>query len=76
MDRQDGETLWEVFHAQLSQEDVARYDELLDLHRNGTLTDKQQIALEQLRFAADHHMLRKAQAAVLLRWRGHTVPLK
>jgi len=76
MDRQDDETLWEVFRAQLPQEDVTRYDELLDLHREGTLTESQQIELERLRFAADRHMLRKAQAAVLLRWRGHTVPLK
>lgn len=75
MDRQDDETLWDVFHAQLSQEDVTRYDELLDLHQQGILTESQQMELERLRIAADRHMLRKAQAAVLLRWRGHTVPM-
>lgn len=76
MDRQDDETLWGIFHAQLPQEAMTRYDELLDLHRQGTLTEVEQLELERLRVAADRHMLCKAQAAVLLRWRGHTVPLK
>jgi hypothetical protein len=76
MDRQDDEALWSVFHAQLRPEDVTHYDELLDLHRQGTLTESQQIELERLRVDADRHMLCKAQAAVLLRWRGHTIPLK
>ncbi len=76
MDRQNDEALWDVFHTQLSQEDVTQYDELLEHHQQGVLTEGQQLELERLRVAADRHMLRKAQAAVLLRWRGHTVPLK
>lgn len=76
MDRQDDETLWDAFHATLPQDDITRYDELLELNQRGVLTEGQQMELERLRAAADRHMLRKAQASVLLRWRGHTVPLK
>lgn len=76
LDRQDDEALWAVFHARLPDETVERYGLLLDLHRQGALDESQQLELERLRSGADRHMLRKAQAAVLLRWRGHTVPLK
>jgi hypothetical protein len=56
-----------------SDEDLDRYDELLDRNAAGLLSGSEQLELEQLRQDNDRFMLRKAQAAVLLRWRGHSV---
>ncbi len=56
-----------------SEDDLDRYDELLDRNAAGILSESERSELEQLRQDADRFMLRKAQAAVLLRWRGHDV---
>jgi hypothetical protein len=47
-----------------------RYDELLDLNAAGALSGADREELRQLRQESERFMLRKAQAAVLLRWRG------
>ncbi len=54
---------------------MERYNILLDRNQEGTLTDAERAELAVLRTEADCFMLRKAQAAALLRWRGHYVPL-
>lgn len=54
---------------------MERYNILLDRNQEGTLTDAERAELTALRTEADCFMLRKAQAAALLRWRGHNVPL-
>jgi len=41
---------------------------------DGAISDTETRALAALRTEADRAMLRKAQAAALLRWRGHPVP--
>ena len=53
--------------------DFDRYDELLDLKADRLLTPTETQELEQLRKESDLFMLRKAQAAVLLKWRGYSV---
>jgi NADP-dependent 3-hydroxy acid dehydrogenase YdfG len=50
-----------------------RYDELLDLNAAGALSGADREELRQLRQESERFMLRKAQAAVLLRWRGFQV---
>jgi hypothetical protein len=55
------------------RENLDRYDELLDRNSAGVLSTAERSELEQLRQESDRFMLRKAQAAVLLRWRGHAV---
>ena len=53
--------------------DFDRYDELLDLKADRLLLSVETEELERLRKESDIFMLRKAQAAVLLKWRGYSV---
>ena len=53
---------------------MVRYQELLGKNANDTLSDAERAELTRLRTAADRFMLRKVQAAALLRWRGHHIP--
>lgn len=74
LDRLDDATLWKIALGRKLAAELIRYDELLDLNREGILTDAERLELTDLRTEADRFMLRKAQAAALLRWRGHQVP--
>jgi hypothetical protein len=47
---------------------------LLDKNSDGTLTTMVRRELESLRKEGDRLMLRKAHAAVILKWRGHRIP--
>lgn len=57
-----------------TEADTVRLQELLDKNANDQMTATERTELMQLRSEADHLMLRKAHAAALLRWRGHTIP--
>lgn len=74
LDRLEDEALWKIATARKTVEDMTRYNELLDRNQNGTLSQAEQLELIELRSQADRFMLRKAQAAALLHWRGHHVP--
>jgi hypothetical protein len=63
--------LQELVSAQKAELELERYDELLELNANGNLSPVEQAELQVLRKAAECFMLRKAQAAVLLQWRGY-----
>jgi hypothetical protein len=52
----------------------AQYTALLDKERAGTLTPAEKATLEALYQNANSHMLRKAYANALLKWRGHPLP--
>lgn len=52
----------------------AEYTALLDKERAGTLTPAEKATLEALYQDANGHMLRKAYANALLKWRGHPLP--
>lgn len=73
LDRLDDGALWRIArsHAVVNMD---RFQELLDRHTSGTLNLAEQNELEALQHEADRLMLRKAHAAALLRWRGHTLP--
>ena len=75
LDRLDDQSLWRIARRTQLEQDWTRYQELLDRNAEGIITAVERIDLEQLRTEADRFMLRKAHAAALLRWRGHTVPL-
>ena len=75
LDRLDDGTLWQIARSQKPETDFERYDELLDRHQNAGLTDAEKAELAALRQVVDRFMLCKAQAAVLLRWRGHSLML-
>ena len=73
LDGLSDDALMTVAAARKSEENLDRYDELLDRNAAGMLSMAERSELEQLRQEDDRFMLRKAQAAVLLRWRGHSV---
>jgi hypothetical protein len=72
--RLDDAALWGIALDRKLATEMTRYDELLDRNREGVLTAAERSELLSLRTEADRFMLRKAQAAALLRWRGHQVP--
>lgn len=74
LDRLDDHTLWQIARSHKTRAEMERYDELLEQNQEQTLTEAEQLELMGLRQEVDRLMLCKAQAAVLLRWRGHQVP--
>jgi len=74
LDRLEDEALWKVATGHKTEEEMARYFELLERNKEHTLTSAEQVKLVELRTQADLFMLRKAHAAALLHWRGHRVP--
>ena len=73
MDKLDDDSLWKIARSRKSEEAMERYDLLLGRNQAGALTEAERLALTALREDSDRFMLRKAQAVVLLRWRGHEV---
>jgi hypothetical protein len=73
LDGLSDEELMDIAASRKSDDDFDRYDELLEQNSAGLLSVAERSELEQLRQESDRFMLRKAQAAVLLRWRGHSV---
>ncbi len=74
LDRLDDETLWGIARHFQSEENMGRYEELLDKNANQNISTQEREELSQLRHEADRWMLEKAQAVALLRWRGHAIP--
>jgi hypothetical protein len=74
VEKLDEDTLWQVAQAVWSPKQSARYTELLDKERAGTITQSEKATLEKLYQEANSHMLRKAYANALLKWRGHQLP--
>lgn len=75
LDRLDDNALWQIARSRKTPDEMERYDELLVRNREGTLSDSERLELSALRQDAERFMLCKAQAAVLLRWRGYQVPV-
>jgi len=74
LDKLDDNTLWQIFHGQKTAADMEEYNNLLEKNSSGTLTETERLNLISFRHEADLFMLSKAQAAVLLRWRGYSLP--
>lgn len=74
LDKLDDNTLWQIVRSRKTFAEMERYNILLENNSNGMLTEAERQELTVLRQEADLFMLRKAQAAVLLRWRGHSMP--
>lgn len=72
----DDEALWRVAEARLSPEKQRRYSRLLRRAGEGSLTARDEEALEALGDEARRLTLRKAQAYVLLKWRGYRIPTR
>lgn len=66
--------LRQLGYSQLSETHQKRHLELLDKNTANTLTPQERQELRDLREAADRHMLKKAYAWAILRWRGCPTP--
>jgi hypothetical protein len=55
--------------------EMTQYEALLQKNHDHTLSDTERTELTTLRVEGDQFMLCKAQAAAILRWRGHTQQL-
>ena len=65
------EELWVIAHSQMSDEQLALYDDLLHDNRIGNISDARAKQLASLGEEADLLMVRKSEALVLLHSRGH-----
>ena len=74
LDKLDDNSLWQIVRSRKTAEQIEQYNFLLEQNSSGNITDAEQLELIKLRYEADRFMLCKAQAAVLLRWRGHHLP--
>lgn len=74
LDRLDDDALWSIARSRQTEHDLVRYTVLLEKNAAGALTLAERAELKTLRTEADRFMLRKAQAAAILRWRGHLLP--
>ncbi|MBD1896815.1 hypothetical protein H6F50_07800 [Coleofasciculus sp. FACHB-712] len=74
LDKLDDKTLWQIVNSRKTAVEMERYNTLLEGNSSGTLIEGERLELMALRHEADLFMLKKAHAAVLLRWRGHRVP--
>lgn len=74
LDRMTDDALWRVARSRHSADEATRMQVLLDGQASASLTSDEKSELESMLFQADLTMLRKAHAAALLRWRGHTIP--
>jgi len=74
LDRLDNESLWAIAHGQLSDPNPEQLEILVESPTDSVDSENQE-QLDALQMESDRFMLRKAQAAVILRWRGCHVPL-
>lgn len=74
LDRLNDDALWQIARSRQTEDDMVRYQALLDKNANESVTESERLELTRLRVEADRFMLRKAHAAALLRWRGHQLP--
>jgi hypothetical protein len=65
------DALWTIASAQMPEDVQARAHALMDKNPRGAITDDEHAELEQLVERGDRLMLRKAEAATILRKRGH-----
>ena len=70
----DDQALWRVMLETVPLDQQHQLHDLLARNQEGTLTDSEREQLAILQQQADLVMLRKARAAVLLRFRGKRVP--
>jgi len=72
----DDDALWEVLKSKVPPTTQRSLHQLLDKNQAGPLTAREVETLEALQGEADLVMLRKAHAALLLKWRGHRIPTR
>jgi len=74
LEKLDDDELWAAAESDMPEKLQKKMGGLLSKNQSGTLTLREQEALDRLRAEADRLMLRKSYAYVLLKWRGHKIP--
>jgi hypothetical protein len=69
LDALSDDALHQLATGQMAESELERYDELLELNAAGGLSVAEREELQRSRQESECFMLRKAQAAMLLRWR-------
>lgn len=72
--RLSDEQLWQIANSQVSVSQQERHLELLEKNQAGLITAPEKLELQDLRFAADRLMLRKAHAWKVLGQLGRSLP--
>ena len=67
----DDQTLLAIIQSQLPAKQQTTYDTLLRKNSQGLLTAEEKVMMHQIGEEARHLTLKKAQAMMLLKWRGH-----
>lgn len=66
--------LWNTMREQVNAEHIEQWESARDRQRSGAASSEDLAAIAQLRDQIDLLTLRKAYAAVILKWRGHHIP--
>jgi hypothetical protein len=74
--RLSDDALWTIVREQVSEEAQVRAHTLMDKNSRGSITSAEAAELETLVQRADRVMLRKAEAATILKERGFTFTQK
>jgi hypothetical protein len=74
LEKLNDKALWQVMLSQVPSGQQRKLNRLLAKNKNDGLTDAERIEMEALQNEADRVMLRKARAAVLLKFRGKRLP--
>jgi hypothetical protein len=75
MEDMDDDALWEVAQGRMSPTRQRVYSRLLRKNSQGILTTREKATLHALGEEARRLTLKKAHACMLLKWRGHRLPL-
>lgn len=74
LEKLNDDELWRIARETMLEAQYDRFADLREKRRAGIITAVEQALLDQLVQEADLLALRKAYAAVLLKWRGHRLP--
>jgi hypothetical protein len=66
--------LWDTVRERVSDAQLEQWESLRDRQRSGNASREDLAMIAQLRANIDLLTLRKAYAAVILKWRGHQIP--
>lgn len=68
------DALWQIVRSSVPEEQHEQFAQLREKRRAGMIASDEQMILDRFTQEADLRTLRKAYAAVLLKWRGHRLP--
>ncbi|NES69506.1 MAG: hypothetical protein F6K24_31925 [Okeania sp. SIO2D1] len=65
--------MWRITRSKKTEAGMAQYNSLLEANSSRKLTEHEQLELSKMWRESDLFMLKKAQAAALLNWRGYNI---